>query len=275
MWILQIADLHNSNKNTFEKMNKIIEEMSICINANVSSTEQLIFAICGDVLNKGDTSGFEDTLEFLQKMLDKIDNKNVEFVICPGNHDIVTNACGKSFKELDKFIFKLTLDSKIKFEDNSVNLKTINNIDFIIINSSYHLDTKYGKIDLVKLKKILDESKNEKKVIIIHHHLIPIKESENSTIVNSYEFFRLLEGKNILAILHGHQHMKIEIVVGTGLTRIIGVGSLLAEIDYNYNNQFNLININESNIENIIEHKYNMDEMGNGTLGKFMEYRRL
>lgn len=104
---------------------------------------------------------------------------------------------------------------------------------------------------------------------------VPVREGETSTIVNAYEFFKTLEGKNILAILHGHQHMKMDMVVGNNLARIIGVGSILADIETNYNNHLNLIQIEESKIRNIIEFKYNMDEMGNGTFGKFTGIERL
>lgn len=275
MWLIQIADIHNSNKQTLKKIKKISDEMITSINNYIKSDDLVVFIICGDILNQGQEVGFRDTLDFLNLIKKNINSENIEFVICPGNHDIVNNNGIKSFKDIDKFIFEVSLDSTIKFERQSINIKTINNIDFIIINSSFHLDHKYGKIDLVELNKILKESKCNEKIVILHHHLIPVREGETSTIVNAYEFFKTLEGKNILAILHGHQHMKMDMVVGNNLARIIGVGSILADIETNYNNQFNLIQIEESKIRNIIEFKYNMDEMGNGTFGKFTGIERL
>lgn len=275
MWLIQIADIHNSNNYTLEKINKISDEMVTSINNYIKADDLVVFTICGDILNKGREVGFRETLHFLDLIKEKINSKNIEFVICPGNHDIVDKNGEKSFKDIDKFIFKVSLDSTIKFEGQSINIKTIKDIDFIIINSSFHLDHTYGKIDLSELDKILKQSKCNEKIVILHHHLIPIREGETSTIVNSYEFFKTLEDKNILAILHGHQHMKMDMVVGNNLTRIIGVGSILADIETNYNNQFNLIQIEESKITNIIEFKYNMDEMGNGTLGKFIGTKQL
>lgn len=275
MWLIQIADIHNSNRQTFEKIKKIANEMVTCINDNVRSDDLVVFTICGDILNKGQEIGFGDTLYFINIIKKNITSKHIEFVICPGNHDIVNSNGIKSFKKLDEFIFNLSLDTNVIFEKNSINIKTINNIDFIIINSSFHLDHTYGKIDLEKLNDILNKSKCNEKIVILHHHMIPVKEGETSTIVNSYEFLRTLEGQNILAILHGHQHMKMEMVVGSGLTKIIGVGSILTDIETNYNNQFNLIEIEKNNLKSIIEFKYNMDEMGNGTLGRFIERKRL
>lgn len=275
MWLIQIADIHNSNKHTLEKIDKISDEMVTSINHYIKPDDLVVFTICGDILNQGQEVGFKDTLYFLDLIKKYINSNNIEFVICPGNHDIVNNNGIKSFKDIDKFIFDVSLDSKVKFDRQSINIKTINNIDFIIINSSFHLDHTYGKIDLKELNEILRQSKCNEKIIILHHHLIPIREGETSTIVNSYEFFKTLENKNILAILHGHQHMKMDMVVGNNLTRIIGVGSILEKIETNFNNQFNLIQIEEGEIRKIIEFKYNMDEMGNGTLGKFIGIEQL
>lgn len=271
MWIIQIADLHNSSKYTSTKMKKISDEMIVAINRIVTANEMLVFSICGDILNKGEKVGFADTKDFLSRILNDINTKNVQVVLCPGNHDIVEVEGIKSFNELDKFIFKLNNSSSIRFQNNSVNLKTINNIDFIMINSSYHFNHKYGKIELEKFNNILNKSTNECKIVMLHHHLIPIREGEISTTVNTYEFLKLIEDKNILAILHGHQHMKMEIVIGKNSCKVIGVGSLLTDIEPNYNNQFNMIKIENNRIERIIEFKYHLDELGSCSLGKFVD----
>ena len=271
MWLIQIADIHNASKYTMEKMKKISTEMAIVINNHVKENELLVFVICGDIINQGKEHGFEETKDFLNIITSKINSKNIKYIICPGNHDIVNGLGRKSFKELDKFIFDLSLTSEVSFQKDSVNIVSVNKIDFLIINSSYHFNQNYGKIDLEKLKKVLDISENEEKVIVLHHHLIPMREGENSTVVNTYEFLKMLEGYKILAILHGHQHMKIEMRMGSDSYQIIGVGSILANIETNYNNQFNLIKIDEKKITKKLEFKFTMEEMGDSAIGKFIE----
>lgn len=272
MWILQLADLHNSNNYNSDRVEKIIKEMIAIINNKVMKNEELVFIICGDILNKGINDGYSASLYLIQNICKEINVESVKFLVCPGNHDIVNSDLGSPFKQLDKFIFNLTMDTKISFDGKNTNMITINNIDFIMINSSYHLNHEYGKIDLDSLNFILNSSHN-KKVIILHHHLIPIREGENSTVVNSYEFFKILELNNVLAILHGHQHMKMQMVIGESLTKIIGVGSIFAEIATNYNNQFNLFKISGGEIQDIWEFKYNADEMGEGSIGRFIGKR--
>lgn len=272
MWIVQIADLHNISICKSEKKKKIINEMKEVINKNIVEEDSIVFAICGDIFDKGNANDFSETKDFFDRLLEEIKSKNIKFVICPGNHDIISNPRNKkTFEKIDKFIFELTVSTDINYESRSVNLVGIDDIDFILINSSYHLNHKYGKIDLDNLGQILRESKNENKVILVHHHMIPIREGDASTIVNTYEFFKVLEGSKVLAILHGHQHMKMGITVGDNLCRIVGVGSLLTNIDTNYNNQFNMICIEDGRIEKILEYKYSMEEMGNESLGKFIE----
>jgi DNA repair exonuclease SbcCD nuclease subunit len=254
-----------------ENNKKIISEMKEVINKNIIEEDFIIFGICGDIFDKGDLNEFNETKDFFDKLLKDIKSKNTKLVLCPGNHDIILNSKKiKSFEELDKLIFKLTGNTDINYQRGNVNLITIDDIDFILINSSYHLNHEYGKIDLNDLNKILRTSKNNK-IILIHHHMIPIREGEKSTIVNSYEFLKTLENEKVLAILHGHQHMKMGITIGENLCRVIGVGSLLTDISTNYNNQFNMINVENGKIEKIIEYKYNADEMGSVTLGKFIE----
>lgn len=267
MWLVQISDIHNSNNYKIKTLEKIVSEMSNSINEYIKKDDLIMFIICGDIINKGDSNGFKSTLDFLDDIKNNIKSNNIEYIVCPGNHDIVNN----SFLDLNKFIFKLTNDSRINFENNSVNIKKVEDIEFIVINSSFHLDYNYGKIDLLKLSEVIKKRECKDSIIILHHHLIPIREGENSTIVNTYEFFKLLESQNVLAILHGHQHMKVNLEIGGNLSKIIGVGSILSEIETNYNNQFNLIEIDNGEIKNITEFKFHKDEMGDGTLGKFIK----
>ena len=81
------------------------------------------------------------------------------------------------------------------------------------INTAYHLNKKYGKIDLSALDKLLlsyaDKISNiNLKIAFFHHHILNILDDDSSAIKNSYNLMHLLSEHKFNAIFHGHQHAK-------------------------------------------------------------------
>jgi predicted phosphodiesterase len=87
-----------------------------------------------------------------------------------------------------------------------------------------------------------DRTSASRKVAVVHHNPIPVVESDRSTIVNSYEFLRLISSAGYDVLLHGHQHIALSLHIGHK-TRLVGVGSVNFRPYTNTNNQFNIVEI--------------------------------
>lgn len=162
-------------------------------------------------------------------------------VVCvPGNHDIDTTAPHAPFHQYSKALYDLFLNSD-RTTVAPVTVHTCGDWDFLLVNSAFHLDKTFGKVDCERLVDVLrDRPRKTYNVAVVHHNPIPIIESDRSTIVNSYEFLRLISEANYSVLLHGHQHMALSLRVGSG-TRLVGVGSVNFPPFLHTNNQFNII----------------------------------
>lgn len=266
MHILHISDLHgcanfitdNDMDNYLEKTKESLETFNI---------EKLIVLVSGDLANQGNAETYKNVTKFLNKMKTNF-KYDINFVICPGNHDIVKVPKKECFSEFDNFVYSLS-KKKYSFKKESVTSEKIENINFILLNSCYLGDHKYGFIDIKSLHQKLKSIDIEEEIILIlHHHLIPVLRNDISTVRNAFELLVLLENYNIKMILHGHQHMNYSIKIGSKAIDVLGVGSFTTALSENINNQFNFYNIDTVGISKYCG-RFIADKMEKGKQGAF------
>lgn len=243
MYLLQIADLHINDDFSFEIFRNEFELVIRQMELN-SIKEKIVVCILGDIIDKGQEKYFEKAQIVMEFIMGK--GYTLEFV--PGNHDIVD---GK-LEAFNKFIKKYVPYS---FEKKSIIERTYDDLDLILINSVYHCDYKYGKINIRELDAI--ENKYRKSVCLMHHTILSENDGDQSALRNAYHFLEEINKKNVIAILHGHTHGYKDITVN-GNCDIIGVGPFFKDIP-NINHQCNIIQVNNGFIEKIVNCRYNAD----------------
>jgi hypothetical protein len=201
--------------------------------------------ISGDIITRG--GWYENTeiggqcysgLDLAQLFLDDLSKslrvKRTLFFVVPGNHDIVRQASGdtsvvqefllhydheKAFRTLrEEFceIYKLTplnYVAYVKLADKTLVLG--------LLNSAYLNEkakfSEYGFVgdDSDKVFSILGAVSSEKsiKMLVLHHHLLPIYEREYlgidgkiSMTLDAAKLLRQAQEANIWGVLHGHEH---------------------------------------------------------------------
>ncbi|MCV4270454.1 metallophosphoesterase family protein [Pseudomonas capsici] len=223
--IIHISDTHFGDPSPTYDRETIKRALIRKIN-EINSEKILI--ISGDITYKSSQQGYRDAERFFSEVIDacKISRSNI--VSCPGNHDIASS--GEPFKEFDRFIYTLRRDNAIEFAKNSSSLLTIHDICFLLVNSAAHLDHRYGIIP-DSVFSLLDQNTTTlqrctSKIAITHHHLIGQELNDTSTTRNSYRFLYHLDQLGFNYILHGHQHSKLDLVVGQNKIRILSARSM-------------------------------------------------
>ncbi len=79
MIIIQISDLHASSDLKFGKREKIIKEMIQVIKEKCKSEELIVFAVCGDLFNKGDFSRKKDILGIFEYIKTSMAEYNIRW----------------------------------------------------------------------------------------------------------------------------------------------------------------------------------------------------
>ncbi|PTR87904.1 metallophosphoesterase family protein, partial [Bacillus anthracis] len=250
MYILQLSDLHigiDIDLDEFKsKIDKIYEE----VNKIIEKSELLIFCICGDVTDKGNKDGYKNATIVIDYLKEKFTDYNHKLEFIPGNHDI----CEEKFEEFDKFIAGY-IDEKYSYEDKNVVVRNYGDINLVLLNSSYHKNHEYGKIDLVQLRSELKE--NENNFVIMHHTFISEYDDDKSAIRNAYIFIKALDENNVCALLHGHTHGYSDISISKEC-KDIGAGPLFKKLE-DINNQFNIIEIKAGKVNRVYNMRYSSD----------------
>lgn len=252
MKIVQISDLHITQKFDLESHKTILEKLIEILNQEISKESDTYLVCCGDIVNRGAKELYVEKahifFDFIKSNVKEIEK--CKFVFVPGNHDL----CDSSFDSYSNFIGKYNSDCKFEYN----NVITINEREqcFILVNSTYHRDYGFGMIDMKSLEEELSKA-NKPIIIIMHHTLMSRYENDHSAITNAYKFLELLNKYNVIGVLHGHTHGYSNILVGKKC-RIIGTGSLFENMP-NCNNQFNVIDIQLEKIEKVENFRYNAD----------------
>jgi 3',5'-cyclic AMP phosphodiesterase CpdA len=201
-----------------------------------------ILVISGDITFKAAAQGYLDAVAFFNDVIESCDIPRSHVLACPGNHDISKE--NPPFREFDRFIYALRRDHAIAFTTNDSTLIKIEDISFLLVNSASHCDYAYGLVP-EKAYKILEEresdlQESEKRIVVTHHHLIGQEENDTSTTRNAYSFLYNIDKLNFDYVLHGHQHSKLDLIVGKSEIRILSARSMSYH-GKGYSNGFSLL----------------------------------
>lgn len=184
-----------------------------------------VFVVSGDITYKAQESGYKAATAFFEEIIAGAQINPNRFVFCPGNHDIQDP---EPFKRFNAFCYSIRKDSLFDFTKNNTIAYCVDDLYFIVTNSSHHRDKTYGLVHSEDLQNTLKQNIPENikhRFAIIHHHLIPISQGDVSVTRNAYEYLTLLDENEISAILHGHQHFNVAFPVGKSHMTIHGAGS--------------------------------------------------
>lgn len=248
-----ISDLHinDCTESYLKKVYHRVDRMIEIINRHMDSVEMLIVVMCGDVVDCGKKEYFYSAQKIFNHIKKKAGEERVEFVMVPGNHDL----CDNGFCSFDDFDKKYCNDVKGIFETDSCCVKSVENFNFILANSTYHRDYNYGKVDFDAIEKsaspLLDN------ILITHHSTVSEDDNDVANIRNIPRLIDVINRNQIRYHFHGHTH-------GTFWTRIgnegnsLGVGAMLFKAE-EMGSQFHLITIEQNRIVKIVNYIYLVD----------------
>ncbi|AMC35408.1 metallophosphoesterase family protein [Janthinobacterium sp. B9-8] len=252
--IVHISDLHFGNPLAHQKSSDI----KIALDSLLGVVENKIgsfLVISGDVTFKGSPDGYAEAQEIIRSAIIKNGFNLRNVLVCPGNHDLIKSGGRLGFSLFDAWSAGIRNDTQCRFNNSGACFIKSDDVDFLLMNTSYHLDHKMGKVDLVKVKALLEEHCPEKtshrfRIAIAHHHFIPVEDEDSSTTRNAYSVLSLLDDYGFSALLHGHQHARLSCRLGARGMKISGVGSM-SYLTPGYINSVAIYNCDDQEIKEI------------------------
>lgn len=250
MKIIQLADCHIG-----EELSKQLEIAQYLFHNAVElieEREQVAICVCGDIIDKGSKGNskvkYDNARRVFKTIKKELDHKRAEYRIffVPGNHDIVKtrNCFGlrnrkvSSFKQFCSFAQDITGVDYSAFMSDSSLAFDFGGIKWVLCNSAYHNDIKYGLADIQRIKETNTEGKPT--VFLIHHTFFSDGEKDSSALRNGYQLVSAMQS-NTIALLHGHTHGFKNIKIGNNCL-VVGCGPFLKEVS-GINRQLNILDI--------------------------------
>jgi 3',5'-cyclic AMP phosphodiesterase CpdA len=245
--LLHVSDIHAKPGDPFDRYNVEIKQA-------LDGAPVDFIAATGDLGLKGKDAEYAAT--FLLSLATELGLTASSIVCCPGNHDISSKASPGRFAGYLRAMTKLYGDPSGADPTDGSSHKIYDTVGFVSINSAFHGDYTFGRVDLDAVERSLDAIASvETKIVLVHHHLISTI-LEESEIKNAYELLRLLTARRVKAVLHGHRHMLMRLTVGDE-TRIIGAGTLNFEPHPDVGRQFNYIEVGRR----IVRYRFQADAL--------------
>lgn len=239
--IIHLTDLH------FDSQTRLPELMSLSQSEFIRNIdpETTYLLMTGDIATKGQTDSYQFAQPFIEQVFintGKIKRSNI--ILCPGNHDFAQG----SLDAFNEFSRSIRDDNAFIFGADSVILKKVDDIYFCSLNSMYQYARNHSSVDTNQLTRKLRERENElieskHKIAILHHHLIGVEEGDSTTLQNALPFLELLGQYGFKLVLHGHQHVQLNLAVHN--IQIMSGRSLLSQSPF-LGNGFNKISYDES-----------------------------
>lgn len=254
MYILQISDLHFAADMNVSSINEKIAILIRTLSSILKNGDQVVCCILGDIVDKGNDDLYEMALPLIEGLHTHIRSitgeDNLASVVMPGNHDI----CNDSLQGFNEFATKL-IGKPIEYSDeHSIQVQDCFGYHFVTINSILNGERHFGQIDYAQLAtcEIPEDS-----ILMTHHSLISADPGDSAPIRNGYELQKILEEKNVIALLHGHTHGCKRYTVGQEC-QVIGVGPMFKQVT-DISNQCNLIEIKGQHVNQIMTFTYHDD----------------
>lgn len=309
--ILWLSDLHFSEEYHVHGHSEIDDDdLFTIINQKIEKkvvTPSAII-ISGDLTYKAQAKEFDDAEKFIKKMNSIYNIDSYNLAICPGNHDFsfsddksdltikkTTTVSSEEFRKFYKKIYNcepsqyfcsirrfLTKDLvPIEIINmNSVSLQQINIEDEKKETVHSFAGLGYvGKNQIAEIESKLKNTDNSNciRILVLHHHIVPVLESEEPKIDTSYSLIldagrvnRFIFDKKISLVLHGHSHKqsyyrlsKDPLFAGGFDCNIVGLGSagvIPAKLTEGNPNMIALLNVN---VNELLIQKIDISEHAN------------
>ncbi|MEM2896694.1 MAG: metallophosphoesterase [Candidatus Bathyarchaeia archaeon] len=181
MRIVQISDLHCSSGESFLK-----DKLQLAVN-EINALNPDIVAITGDLTENGFKNEFEEAKRFIDQIM-------APKVITAGNHDV---------RYTGHLIFQELFGSPSSF--------IINDECAIFCANTARPDKNEGRIGVDQMGSLLEKLSNPKdkiKVVVMHHHPIPVPDTglEQAIIEDAGDCLKGFSSVGVDLVLCGHRH---------------------------------------------------------------------
>lgn len=264
-YYFHLSDLHFGDGNlvTTERRLRILIEKELNRLSQSNTQAQIDFIVTGDAVDSPNENNNTQYLNFSDFLSSK-SGKDPIFVL--GNHDVNWN--GLAFFRRNQTLANMVGHYPKVYVDE--NLKVI----FLLFNSNTNGVFAQGKIgseQMSEMGNILDRMQNlndYKLIAVLHHHLLPINQPdcfddrwykkiistdffENTLVlIDSGEFIRWLQQRNVKLVLHGHKHIPF-IHKCDGIT-VIACGSSTSKVVMKNRNEtflsYNVLKFTRDNV---------------------------
>ncbi|WP_175984374.1 metallophosphoesterase family protein [Burkholderia vietnamiensis] len=211
MKLFHLTDIHCGNPKAPYQANELVDALSKF--EGDFSREDTYLVISGDVTLQGQTAGYAEAQDIVQRAWLNRQGAPERIIVCPGNHDI----CDNGFEAFDAFVYSVRRDNEIRFQNQSACLLSFNEVLFAIVNSAHHRDHRFGAVDISELERKLtavERLERQRRVAIVHHHVVGVDGNDLSTIRNALPFLETLQDCGFELLLHGHRHSLSKILIG-------------------------------------------------------------
>lgn len=267
--ILWLSDLHFSEDHHAYGHSKTDDDkLSTMLKAKLEKNQisPSAIVISGDITYKAQTDEFGMAEQFIRDIDSFYSIDPYNLVICPGNHDfafetgdgitVTTETASQNYRDFYKNIFncdpskycssirKFLTKSLIPVEIISLNSITLQQI---YVKSDGGIENKFtglGYVGRDQIKEVEDHLKSTKdsnaiRLMVIHHHIVPVLYSEEPEINKTYSLIldagrvnQFIFDNNISIVLHGHAHKQFYRRIGIEPNssesfdcNVIGIGS--------------------------------------------------
>jgi 3',5'-cyclic AMP phosphodiesterase CpdA len=245
-YIVQISDLHFGPNHAFPDVSNEIQRnlalrVSDDLNQKYGGEPPAAVILSGDFTWQGTPEEFAKALDFIDHLQSVFEIHRSRFIVCPGNHDIqwsppaedydpdkpVTVATPDAQANYRSFVsdaIKLSLPSDSMAIGRRFLLSNFVPVDIISLDSSRLEQESFAGYGFVSRQQIDDaaeklgwgasEKGGQYRVLVLHHHVVPVlpveaigqTDARYSLTLDAGELlYRALE-LNVDLILHGHMH---------------------------------------------------------------------
>jgi len=257
MIIVQLADLHLAIPQANLTEEQCFASITEAVESIASAGEEVLVAICGDLVSKGQIDQGHFVEAFLDTLRERL-QRDCRFGVVPGNHDIdTTRSTSGQFEHVDHVTQCLGEYTRYSGAEG-VFVYSFGGVDIVTMNTAYHGDHTYGKAPLDSLEGALQGRPASPRVLIMHHHVLRSTTNRNdcSALENGYELLMKAEPFQISLVLHGHQHAASAVRATRHAIPVIGSGSLftLGELP-NVNSQFNVLQFRDGEVAQAVTYR--------------------
>jgi len=242
MLLVQISDIHCGPQFRAAVFDEAVQEI------NRLKPDGVI--VTGDLTEDGLVKQYQQA----RKALDQIDAEKL--VICSGNHD---------YRSTGYYLFRHYFQPKPVIEVGDTVFTTLGTA------RPERDDGEVGYRQIMWLKRILDQHKEKRKVVVMHHHVLPIPDTgtDRIRIVDAGDLLRIITRSNVDLVLCGHRHRpwiwRLEDFV------VVNAGTLSSERTRGFfANSYNIIELRDKEIRaylkvvggkkidlrNVLKHEY-------------------